>query len=187
MEREDWALVASIIVMLFMCSSYFFKKKSLYLVMQGAGIVVMMVTYLLRREYFAMVGLGIGLMRSVIYLLYEYKDKNTPIFWPFLFSALGIACYFIINLHIQGDAKPLDIIYLVGLVAYAFVFWVRNLKLVRYLVLIPTALSLVYNACIGTAFVALSYGFELCANTVTIVKYRLAERKKSGENNYEQN
>ncbi|MBQ7912411.1 MAG: YgjV family protein [Clostridia bacterium] len=180
MTREQWAFVISIVVMVVMCSSYFVKNKSLYLIVQGVGITLLMVSYILWREYFAMVGLVIGLVRMLVYLLYEQKNKETPIWWAIVFSVLGVACYLIINLWIQGTAKWVDIIYLVGLVAYAFVFRIRNLNWVRYLVLIPTGLSILYNALLGagTLMVVISYSFEFCANLVSIVKYHVWDKKK---------
>lgn len=182
MTREEWAFIISFIVMLVMCSSYFFKKKSVYLSMQGAGILFLMVAYTLERQYFAMAGLGIGLVRSAVYLLYECSDRSTPIGWPIGFTLAGVACYCVINLWVLGDVKPYDILYLIGLAAYAFIFRVRNLCLVRYLVLFPTALSILYNVLIGSAyFVWISYTFELCANIVAIIKYRLLAKKNERE------
>ncbi len=183
MTREQWAFAVSILVMLVMCSSYFFKKKSLYLIVQSAGITLLMAAYILWKEYFAMAGLVIGLARMLVYLWYERKDKHAPIWWAVLFSLLGVACYLIINLWILKNAKPVDIIYLVGLVAYAFIFRIRSLNLVRYLVLIPTALSIVYNALlgVGTVMVVGSYSFEMCANLVSIAKYHLYDKKKNIE------
>lgn len=180
MTREEWAFIISFIVMLVMCSSYFFKKKSVYLSMQGAGILFLMVAYTLERQYFAMAGLGIGLVRSAAYLFYEYNDRPTPIGWPIGFTLAGVACYCIINFWILGDSKPYDILYLVGLAAYAFIFCIRNLTLLRYLVLFPTALSILYNVLIGSAyFVWISYTFELCANIVAIIRYRLTDKKNA--------
>lgn len=183
MTREQWAFAVSILVMLVMCSSYFFKKKSLYLSVQSAGITLLMAAYILWKEYFAMAGLVIGLARMLVYLWYERKDKHAPIWWAVLFSVAGVACYLIINLWILKNAKPVDIIYLVGLVVYAFIFRIRSLNLVRYLVLIPTALSIVYNALlgVGTVMVVVSYSFEMCANLVSIAKYHLYDKKKNIE------
>lgn len=179
MTREEWAFVVSILVMLVMCASYFFKKKSLYLTMQGIGVTLLMVAYILLKQYFAMVGLVIGLARSVVYLWYEWKDKSTPIWWAVGFTLAGVASYFVINLWILGDIKPFDIIYLFGLAAYAFIFRIRNLVLVRYLVLIPTALSIIYNALIGAGiFVCISYAFEIFANLLAIGKHHLLDKKK---------
>ena len=182
MTREEWAFFVSLIVMLVMCSSYFFKRKSVYLSMQGSGIFLLMIAYLLEKQYFAMAGLAIGLIRSAVYLLYECKDKPAPLWWPILFTGAGIACYCIINLWVLDDIKPYDIIYLVGLVAYAFTFRERNLNLVRYLVLFPTALSILYNVLIDAApFVWISYTFELCANILAIIKYRFWDKKNKQE------
>lgn len=179
-KTEVWVFVLGIVVMLLMSSGYFFKKKSIYLTMQSAGIVVMCVSYLLEGAYFAMVGLGIGLVRSLVYLWYECKDKDAPLWWAFLFSAAGIACYCVINLGIMKDVKPLDILYLIGLAFYAFIFRIRDFNLVRYWVLIPTALSIVYNAAMGISmlFVTISYSVELCANLVSIVKTKWIDKRK---------
>lgn len=178
MTREQWAFVVSLAAMLLIASSYFFKKKSLYLVLQSAGMVFLVLSYLLTGEYFAMIGLAIGLARALTYFAFEIHDKRASIFFPFLFSGLSIMAYFIVNLWILKTAKPVDIIYLLGLVGYAFVFWIRDLKTVRFLVTIPTALSLLHSVLIrAVPFVIVSYSFELGANLIAIAKYDLLQKK----------
>ena len=51
-------------------------------------------------EYFAMIGLAIGLARALCYFSFEIHDKNASIFFPLLFSGLSIVAYFIINFWI---------------------------------------------------------------------------------------
>lgn len=190
MTREQWAFIVSLLAMLWIAASYFFKKKSLYLVFQGAGMVFLILSYLLTGEYFAMIGLGIGLARALTYFAFEIHNKRASIFFPFLFSGLSIAAYFIINLGILHTAKPVDIIYLIGLVGYAFIFWIRDLKTVRYLVTIPTALSILYNVLISAVpFVIISYSFELAANLIAIAKYDLFKKKQTtqSEENHNEN
>ena len=178
MAKERWAFVVSLIAMLLIASSYFFKKKSLYLILQSAGMVFLMSSYLLTGEYFAMIGLAIGLARALTYFAFEIHDKKASIFFPFLFSGLSVAAYCIINLWILKTAKLVDIIYLAGLVGYAFIFWIRDLKTMRYLVTIPTALSILYNVLIrAVPFVIISYSFELAANLAAIAKYDLFKKK----------
>ncbi len=178
MSREDWAFVAGLIAMLLIASSYFVKKKSFYLLFQCSGIVFLALSYLLTKEYFVMIGLGIGLARSLIYFTFEIKDKNPSVFWPILFSVLSIAAYFIVNVWILQTPKFLDIIFLVGAIAYAFVFRIRNLSLMRYLVIIPTVLSVLYNVLIqAVPFIIVSYLFELAANLASIAKYEIFSKK----------
>ena len=179
MTREQWSFIISLLAMLLIASSYFFKKKSFYLVFQSIGIVFLAISYLLQKEYFAMIGLSIALGRSLVYFLYEYKDKQSPLAWAFVFSGASVACYFIINLGILGETRLYDIIYLAGLIGYAFIFRIRNLELMRYLTTIPTALSILYNILIGALpFVCISYTFELGANLLSIGKYHLYDKKK---------
>ena len=180
---REWAFVVSLVAMLLVSSSYFHKKKSLYLVFQAMGIVFLMASYLLTKEYFAMIGLGIGLARVLTYFFYENKDQDVSLFWPILFSVLSVLAYAIVNLCILKTVKAADVLYLVGLIAYAFVFRVRNLTVMRYLSLIPTGLSILYNVWIATVpFVIVSYLFEFTATVVAIIKYRYFTKEKNEEN-----
>jgi len=180
MTKEQWAFVISVLVMLVMCASYFFKKKKIYLAMQGVGITLLMIAYLLQGHYFAMVGLAIGLLRSIVYLLYEWKNKKTPLWWAIAFTVVGVMCYGVINLWILKDTNYFDVIYLLGLAAYAFVFRIRNLVLMRYLVTLPIVLSILYNALAEVGiFVVISYSFELCANVAAIIKHHYFDKNKA--------
>ncbi len=154
-------------------------------------MIFLMASYLFDKLYFAMIGLGIGLARALVFFAYEKKNKSASIAWSFFFSGLTVAVYFIVNIGILNSAKIEDIVYLVGLVFYAFVFRIRNLELMRYMVTIPTALSILYNVlCKATPFVVISYVFELVANIVAILKYHVFGKNKeeqTKEKKYEEN
>lgn len=184
MTKEQWAFVVSLCAMLLVASSYFFKKKSQYLLLQCSGLSFLMLSYLLTAEYFAMIGIAIALARLATYFLFELKNKKPSIFWPLLYSGLSVAAYVIINLCILKTVKAWDILNLVALIAYTFVFWIRDLRLVRYLITIPTGLTLLYNIGIGApVFVAISYSFELSADIVSIIKYEFWGKRKHGTKN----
>lgn len=168
---ENWALLVSFIAMVWIVSSYFMKGKSGFLLCQVIGMVFLMASYFFGEAYFAMIGLGIGMARSVTFFLFEKKDKTPSIFWPILFSALSLTAYVVINFIILKDVKGVDVFYLLGLILYAFVFWIRDLDKMLYLSTIPTALSILYNVLSGAAvFAIVSYTFELGANLVAIYK-----------------
>ncbi len=171
---KEWALIFSFIAMTLIASSYFFKSKGLFLIMQGSGIAFLMCSYLCNGQYFAMIGLAIGLARCVIFYLYERQDKEAPIAWCYLLCALAFAAYSVVNLWILQTFHPADIIYLVGLVLYMFIFRIRNIKVVRYAILVPTALSIVYNVWAASPiFAVISYCFEMLANIVAILRYHV--------------
>ena len=179
MDNRILALIASFFAMTFVVISYFVKKKERYLLFQFLCIVFLIISYFFTVQFFAMVGLVIGLGRTYTFFLYEKKGKNASILWAVLFSGLSLASYLVINLWILGEAHPLDILFLVGLIGYAFIFRIRNLKTVRFLMLVPTILSVLFNVLTHAAlFATLSYSFELAANILSILKYHVFGREK---------
>ena len=191
MKSETWALVVSFVAMVLVATSYFVKNKSLYLLFQALGIIFLIASYFFTAAFFAMIGLAVGLMRSVVFFAYEKREKDAPLWWAFVLSGMTIAAYFIVNFAVLKTARPIDVLCLVALVMYAFIFRIRDLKTVRFTMLAPTTFSILYNILSGAAvFVVLSYSFELAANITSILKYHVFEEKKqtqgvSKENTYE--
>jgi len=180
-ENEVLSLIASFVALLFVACSYFVSKKH-FLMFQSLGIVFLILSYFFNVQYFALVGMAISLARALTFYYFESKDKEASVLWAVLFSGLSIASYLVIDLAILKTAQPMDILFLVGLVFYAFIFRVRNLKLVRFMIVLPTTLSIVYNILADAAiFVTVSYCFELTANVVSIFKYHVFGRGKKEE------
>ena len=89
-----------------------------------------------------------------------------------------IASFFVVNTLILKTAKPWDILYLVASCLYAIVFTIRNLTVMRYVVLVPHVLSIAYNLIIHSPiFTAISYTIELLVTVVAIVKFRLQDKQ----------
>ncbi len=189
MENEVLALIVSFLAMTMVVISYFVKIKKYYLLFQSLCIVFLILSYFFTAEFFAMIGLSIGLVRSLVFYYYEKKGIEAPIYLSFLISVATIASYFIVNLGILKTAKPVDILCIIPLVMYAFIFRIRNLKIVRFTMLVPTAIAILYNTLShATVFVVLSYSFELAANVVSICKYHIFNKEEKiqiKENTYE--
>lgn len=182
MENKILADIASYIAMTLVVFSYFTRKKERFLLFQSLCIVFLIVSYFFNLQFFAMVGLAVGLLRALVYFAYEKKGKLAPFYWPFLLSALTLGSYFIVNYAILETANPLDILCLVGLVCYAFIFRIRNLTLVRFLMLIPTVLSVLFNILTDAPpGASLTYVFEVSANIVSILRYHVFVRRKRDE------
>ncbi len=178
MKSEVLSIIASFIAMAFVICSYFVKKKN-FLLFQSLCIVFLIISYFFNLQFFAMVGLMVGLSRSLTFYYYEKKNVEAPIIWAIIFSILTLLSYFIIDLWILGDAKPIDILYLMGLLCYIFIFRVRDIKKVRFLMLVPTALSVAFNILSSAAiFATLCYVFEFIANVVSIVRFNVIKVKQ---------
>ena len=79
---------------------------------------------------------------------------------------------------ILKTTKPWDVLCEFVLVMYAFISRIRNLKIVRFTMLIPTLLSILFNVLTRAAiFATLTYVFELCANVVSIFKYHVFNKQ----------
>ncbi len=161
----------SFIAMILVATSYFVKNKKGYLLFQFLGIIFLILSYFFSLEFVAMIGLTIGLFRTLTYFLYEKKDKPAPLYWPFIFSAFTIASYFIGNELKGTEGSLLDVLCVTSLCMYAFIFRVRDFRIVKFTCLVPTAMSITYNALIGVTFNAISYLFEFCANILAIILY----------------
>ena len=169
--EEIAAFVVSLFAMVLIASGYFFEKKSVYLFCQAAGIVGISLSYFFTKEFFAMIGLGIGLVRTLVFYGFEKRDKSAPIYLASIFASLSLLAYLIVNVGVLHSAKPVDLLCLAALILYAFIFRIRDMKKVRYWALIPTALSIAYNLLVqATVFVVLSYAFEFASCLVSIFK-----------------
>ena len=170
--------VASFIALVLYSLSYFFKSKRHYLVLQGSGNVCLAISFLLLGEYFTMVSVVIGILRAVVCYYYEARNRRVPIWVIVMLCSMIIASFFVVNTLILKTAKPWDILYLVASCLYAVVFTIRNLTVMRYVVLVPHVLSIAYNLIIQSPiFTAISYTIELIVTVVAIIKFRLQDKR----------
>ncbi|MBR2340995.1 MAG: YgjV family protein [Clostridia bacterium] len=180
MENATLSFIAGLFAMALIVISYFTDKKTLYLILQASSIVFLILSYLFISEFFAMVGLSVGLGRALTFFVYENKNKPAPLWLSFLFSALTLLAYVIVNVVILKNYEIWDVLYLTALIFYAFTFRIRNLSVLRLVTIIPTGLSVVYGFGISaTAFVIISYIFEFLANLFAIIKQNILPKYKS--------
>lgn len=171
------SLTFGLIAMFFVATSYFFKRKETYLLFQLIAIFCLSFSYLFIEKYFAMITFAISVIRMVVFLIYEKKDIAVPIWLKSLFAALVLAAYVVVNVIVLKDTSGLDVMCLVANVFYTFCFGIRNLTLMRYVILVPNVLSVLYNFLLpATPFVILSYSFELGSNVLSIIKYHIFDK-----------
>ena len=169
--------IAGIATAVMMILSYFFKTKSTYLLCQVIGLCCMFFSYLFGNEYFAMIALSVSLTRTLVFFIFEKRDKRAPLYLSFVFAGLTLCAYFFVNYIVLKTAQPLDILYLIAQILYAFIFRIRNIKLVRYTVIVPHCFAILYNVLLGgMQFVALSYTFELFADLYSIFRAKRSKK-----------
>jgi hypothetical protein len=163
--------IIGFVAMVFAMSSYFVKKKSVFLIAQAGAILSLAFSCLFIVQYYAVVSYVLGLIRVGVFYLYERKGKSAPNWLIATFVGLYMLFYVIVNIVILQTFNALDILLLIANVFFTVAFSIRNLTLVRYIFLLPLAISVVYYVLIpgGSLFVIISYSFELLANAVAIL------------------
>ena len=94
------------------------------------------------------------------------------------FNSLTVSSYILINYVIlSGTASPWDVLYLIASCMYAISFAIRNIKLMRYVVLSPHGCAVLYNLLVNAPISsALSYGIEFVVTVVAIIKFYIQEK-----------
>ena len=169
----------SIIALVLYCSSYFWSSKKKYLSFQLTGNLFLSMSYFFMGAYFTMVSAAVGILRGVVCYTYEKKGKRVPVYMIGGLCFITVLSYVLINyVLLSGEASPWDVLYLFASCMYAITFAVRNIKLMRYLVLIPHMSAILYNILAHAPISsAISYGIEFVITVIAIVKFRLQEKK----------
>lgn len=173
MYSSEISLIISFIALMSFSASYFFKKKSYYLILQGLGGLCLVFSYFFISAFFPMISLFIGLVRTATYYAYEKKSRSVP---PYVVASICFATiinYVIVNIIILRTQRLVDIILVVSFCLYAIIFSIRKLEIVRYTVIIPHVLTIIYNILIhAPIFTAISYSVELAITIISICYFK---------------
>ena len=170
---SELSFILSTIALALYSLSYFFNNKRNYLFLQLMGNVFLSMSYMLIGSYFTMVSVAIGIARGSICYFYEKKDKKVPTVVIVGLCLATILSYIIINYVILSQASMWDFLYLFASCMYAITFAMRNIRVMRYTVLIPHSCAVAYNLLINAPISsAISYAIELGVTVAAIIKYR---------------
>ena len=135
-------------------------------------------SYLFMGAYFTMVSVAIGIARGLICFAYEKNNKKVPVCIIVGLCLATILSYIVINyIVLSGAASPWDILYMVAACLYAITFAMRNIKVMRYVILIPHASAVSYNLLVNAPISsAISYGIEFVITVVAIIKFGIQEK-----------
>ena len=177
------SFVLSTIALALYSIGYFFHQKKHYLICQLVGNIFLSLSYLMIGAYYTTVVVLIGIIQLFVCYAYEKKDKRVPTWFIVALCASSVSCYVIINNVILSQASVWDAVYLFASCMYAICFSIRNLRVVRYVVLIPHASAVAYNLLIHAPISsALAYGIEGVVTVVAIVKDEATRRKNKKVN-----
>ncbi len=168
----------STIALALFCGSYFFDNKKKYLILQLTGNVFLSFSYFFMGAYFTMVSVALGIVRGLICYTYEKNNKKVPLYMIIGLCFVTVSNYILINYVIlSGTSSPWDVLYMVASCMYAITFAMRNIKLMRYVILIPHISAVSYNLLVNAPISsAISYGIEFVITIVAIIKFHIQEK-----------
>ncbi|MBR6808418.1 MAG: YgjV family protein [Clostridia bacterium] len=172
--------IMSVAALFLFCGSYFFNSKKKYLILQLSGNLFLSLSYFFMGAYFTMVSAAVGIGRGIVCYSYEKKGKRVPVYVIVCLCLVTVLSYVMINYVIlSGEASPWDVLYLFASCMYAVTFAIRNIKLMRYVVLIPHMSAVLYNLLAHAPISsAISYGIEFAVTVTAIVKFRIGEKRQ---------
>ena len=171
--------IMSIVALCLYSCSYFFNSKKIYLILQLTGNVFLSFSYLFIGEYFTMVSVAIGIARGWLCYTYEKKDKNVPVYVIIGLCSVTVLSYFLINHIILSQSSAWAFLYLIASCMYAVTFSIRNIRVMRYVTLIPHSCAIAYNLLSKAPLSsALSYAIELAVTVVAIIKHEFQIKNK---------
>ena len=179
---ETLALIFSFVGMACSASSYLLRKKWQFLIAQGGSILFIAVSNLFLALYYACVSSAVSLIRVVVYYCLERHNKEANFFVKTLFAGLVILSYLITNVIILKNYMWQDIMLMAINVSFVYIVGIRNLQLLRYCILTPVALAVVYCIIMNAAiFTTCSYVIELIVNIVAIIIYSRKDKKETND------
>lgn len=155
--------------------SYFLNSKKNFLFIQIVANVFYGLSFIVNSALVAGINTFISIIRVLLLYLYERKGKTPPIYFIFIFSA----CY--ITIGVIFFKNYYDIIVIITPILFTIAMWVKNMQLVRYLMLLPNAILVFYAILNQVYTTALLDLLELITIIVALITYYMHKKK---ERNY---
>ena len=168
--------ILGIIALILMCIGYFVKNKSQFLIIQIIANVFYATSYLFLGVFSAGIITLISIIRCVLIYFNDKKDlKIDKFIIPFF-----IVAYIVVGVIFWKS--PFDIIPIITASLFTISFCIKNLKVMRYILLFPNCILVVFGICTMAYSVALLDFVETIVLVVAIIKFHYQkEETKEGK------
>lgn len=170
------------IALLITSISIFSKNKKYYFAMQVVVNVFYALSFIFNGGLVAGINSLISVMQVLILFIFEKKKITPPKYLILVFSA----CY--VTVGTIFFARPLDVITMITPIMFAVAMWMKNMQLVRYMLILPNVLLSVYALLLQVYTSAILDAIEASVLVIAIVKFHLQyknERKYKSDDDLE--
>ena len=170
------------IALLISLISIFSKDKKYYFTMQVVVNVFYALSFIFNGGLVAGINSLISVMRVLILYIFERKKITPPKYLILVFSA----CY--VTVGAIFFARPLDVITMITPIMFTVAMWMKNMQLVRYVMILPNVLLSIYALLLQVYTSAILDAIEAIVLIIAIVKFHLQaknERKYKSDDDLE--
>ena len=171
------AQVLGAIALVLMVISYFVKKKISFLFLQIIANLFYGLSFIFSSSLVAGINSIISILRVIQLYFYEKAGKTDPPYIIIIYSII----YIIVGIIFFNNI--LDIIPIITPIIFTIAMSMKNMQMVRYLMLPPNAL-LVFYAVMCQAYTTAILNFvEIIALIVAIIKFSIDKKKERANEN----
>ena len=153
------------IALIFVCIGYFTKKKSQFLIFQLVSNIFYAGSFLFASAWVGCLTILISTLRCTFLYIAEKHMIKHPFYYLFIF----IFCYILVGFLFWDTL--LDLIPIICAIIFTLSFYIKNLQKMRYCLILPNILFVVYNLFCFTFTNALLDSIEVIAIIISIINY----------------
>lgn len=161
------------IALILVCIGYFLKTKSSLMIIQAVANLFYAGAFFAVGAY---VGAGLVVI-SIFRCIYLYIAEKKNFKYTLHFLIIFIALYTSITIFFWKT--PFDFMPLIGSIIFTFAFAIKNLQTMRYILILPNALLVIYNILTTTYTSALLDLIEIIVIIIAIVKFTYTNKRKT--------
>jgi len=163
------------IALILVCIGYFVKKKSIFITIQIIANIFYASSYIFLNVLSAGIITIISTLRCIfIYFSEKYNFKYSFYFIPvFIIGYIATGIIFWQNIF--------DIIPIISGSFFTIGFFLKDLQLMRYILIIPNALLVAFGLLTSAYTVALLDAIEMCVLIIAIIKFHFKNKKEKRE------
>lgn len=129
-------------------------------------------SYLFLGTLFASIGVFIAFLRSIVFYVFEKKQKTVP-WW-----LIGVICALVLGNGVVLWSSPLDLLPMSSLILFTFAFRIKNGIAMRFVILFACFLFATFNL-VNFHYAGLVLKtFEIVMITIAIIELTIQKRQR---------
>lgn len=143
--------------------AFFQTKRTMFFIMQTTGNVFIVLSYFALGRYIVSLACIVATIRTTVFAIFAKKEKDVPWYVVLVIIIANVSACAITVAHV------LDLLFVAGLIIYTLASTIKNLRVMRIILVFPTILYAAYALAFGNYTGLISTLFELTALIASII------------------